>query len=313
MTAPVISSALTSEPGPGDFPETLGSSAATGTAPHRRLPGRGLPAAVRTLLRPDVLVAELLLLLVLGWALLPDVFAHANPLIGEPRDRLQAPGFAHWFGTDHLGRDVWSRTVHGAATSLGTTALAVLGAFIIGAFAGLLAGWAGGAIDSVIMRIVDVAQSIPGLLLSMAIVTALGFGPAAIALAVAVSSAPAFARITRGEVLRWRSTLFVEAARLNGVGPVRTVLRHVLPHAAGPVLALAAVEFGSAVLAVSALSFLGYGAPPPQPEWGLLVSEGRDYLASAWWLTALPGLVIAAVVLAVNYIARQFNTERRPA
>lgn len=281
------------------------------TAPARLPPARWLSRLPRP--SAGTLLAATVLVLALGWALAPSAFAPGNPLLGQPSERLQAPGLAHWFGTDHLGRDVYTRTVHGAAVSLGTTALAVLAAFGIGSAAGAAAATAGGVAESLIMRTVDVAQSIPGLLLSMAVVTALGFGPVAIALAVAASSAPAFARIAHGEVLRWRSSLFVEAARLNGVGAVRTVVRHVLPHAAGPVLALAAVEVGTAILAVSALSFLGYGAPPPQPEWGLLVSEGRDYPASAWWLTALPGLVIAAVALSVNHLARRIGVQRRPA
>ena len=306
-------SILTAHKAPTTAPAHTPGSATQAPLGPRFPRGARARRSLRRVLSPGVIVSAAILLLVLGWAIAPGLFAHSNPLIGEPKYRLEGPSLAHWFGTDQLGRDAWTRTVYGAGTSLGTTALAVLVAFVVGAAAGLIAGWAGGVTDSVIMRIVDVAQSIPSLLLSMAVVTALGFGPGAIALAVAVSSSPAFARITRGEVLRWRSTLFVEAARLSGISTTRTVLRHVVPHVAGPVFALAAVEFGAAVLAVSALSFLGYGAPPPQPEWGLLVSDGRDYLASAWWLTALPGLVIAATVLSVNHIARHFNTERRPA
>lgn len=264
-----------------------------------RVPGLGLTLSI-------AVVA-----LVLAWAFAPGLFAHGDPINGDPTQRLQPPSAAAWFGTDHLGRDVFTRMVYGARTSLGTTAIAVLLAFGAGTAIGLVAGYAGRRVDAVFMRIIDVLQSVPGLLLSMAVVAALGFGPVNIAIAVAIASVPAFARVSRGEVLRWRSTVFVEAARLSGIRTPEIVVRHVLPHAAGPVVALAALEFGSAVLAVSALSFLGFGAPPPTPEWGLLVSEGRDYLASAWWLTTLPGLTIALVVLSVNSIARALSASGR--
>ncbi|AZY49201.1 peptide ABC transporter permease [Bordetella avium] len=244
------------------------------------------------------------IVLVLGWAFFPGVFTSADPLRGVPQQALQPPSFAHWFGTDHLGRDVYARTVYGTALSLQATALAVLIALFWGGGLGLIAGFAGGRVESVLMRCADTLMAIPTLLLSMAIVTVLGFGTVHIAIAVGFSYVATFARLMRGEVLRWRGALFVEAAVASGVGLGGVLLRHIAPHAAGPVLSLAALEFGAAVLAVSSLSFLGFGAPPPQPEWGLLVAEGRNYIASAWWYTTLPGLVVAAVVLAANRIAR---------
>lgn len=302
-TAPVLSShsALSTNPAqstdPARSPDPVGRR--TGVLRFRR------PA------RPGLIPSIAVVALVLAWALAPGLFAHGDPINGDPTQRLQPPSAAAWFGTDHLGRDVFTRMVYGARTSLGTTAIAVLLAFGAGTAIGLVAGYAGRRVDAVFMRIIDVLQSVPGLLLSMAVVAALGFGPVNIAIAVAIASVPAFARVSRGEVLRWRSTVFVEAARLSGIRTPEIVVRHVLPHAAGPVVALAALEFGSAVLAVSALSFLGFGAPPPTPEWGLLVSEGRDYLASAWWLTTLPGLTIAVVVLSVNSIARALSASGR--
>lgn len=260
---------------------------------------------------PGLALAIAALAVVIAWALVPDLFTSRDPLTGDPADRLQSPSAAHLLGTDHLGRDVLSRVIHGAGASLGTTAIAVLIAFGAGTALGVIAGFTGRGVDAVLMRIIDVLQSIPGLLLSMSVVVALGFGSVPIALAVALASIPTFARVARGEVLRWRAALFVEAARLNGIRTPEIIVRHVLPHSVAPVVALAALEFGSAILAVSALSFLGYGAPPPQPEWGLLVTEGRDFLASAWWLTTLPGLVIACVVLSVNRISRALSSGRR--
>lgn len=245
-----------------------------------------------------------LFLVLLGWALWPGLFSHVDPLLADPTQTLQAPSARHWFGTDHLGRDLYSRCVHGAALSLQATGLAVLIALVVGSLLGGIAGWFGGVADRVLAVLVEVLMAIPALLLAMAIVTALGFGTLEIALAVGLSSVAIFARLARGEVLRWRSRVFVEAARVVGVGSWSNLCRHVLPHASGPLLALAALEFASAVLAVSALSFLGFGAPPPQPEWGLLIAEGRNYLVVAWWYTTLPGLVVAGLVLATQQLAR---------
>jgi len=254
--------------------------------------------------RPLLPLGIAVLALALAWAVWPGLFSHYDPLLGQPAQALQAPSGQHWFGTDHLGRDLYSRAVHGAALSLQATALAVLIALLVGIAIGVVAGYFGEALDAVSMRVVEVLMAIPSLLLAMAIITVLGFGTLNIALAVGLSSVATFARLVRGEVLRWRTSLFVEAARVSGVGPWAIITRHILAHAAGPVLALAALEFGSAVLSVSALSFLGFGAPPPQPEWGLLISEGRNYMVAAWWYTSLPGLVLAAVVLAANQLAR---------
>jgi len=266
---------------------------------------RRMAAAVTLLRRRPLLPLGIaVLLLALGWALLPGAFSHFDPLLGIPSQALQSPSTAHWFGTDHLGRDLYSRAVYGAALSLHATALAVLIALGVGVFLGVIAGYFGGVLDAILMRLVEVLMAIPSLLLAMAVITVLGFGTVNIALAVGLSSVATFARLVRGEVLRWRTCVFVEASACCGVGPWTIIRRHILAHAAGPVLALAALEFGSAVLSVSALSFLGFGAPPPQPEWGLLISEGRNYMVAAWWYTSLPGMVVAAVVLAANQLAR---------
>lgn len=254
-------------------------------------------------------LALLVLAVALGWALTPSFFASGDPLTGVPREKLRAPSAAHWFGTDHLGRDLYTRMVHGAGASLSATLLAVGIALVAGTLLGLLAGAAGGVVDAAVMRVVDVLLSIPSLLLALALVTALGFGTRNVAIAVGVSLVANFARVMRSEVLRVRHADFVEAAHASGVRGAVILVRHVLPNAYQPVLALATVEFGMAVLAVSALSFLGYGAEPPAPEWGSLISEGRNFLATAWWLTTLPGLVIVAVVLAAQQAGRALGRE----
>ncbi|MBF6098385.1 ABC transporter permease [Nocardia cyriacigeorgica] len=248
--------------------------------------------------------ASAVIVLVVGWALAPSVFAGGDPLKGVPAQKFQPPSAEHWFGTDNLGRDLYTRMVHGAGLSLTATLTAVAIALVAGTLLGLLAGALGGVVDMVVMRVVDVLLSVPALLLSLALVTALGFGTRNVAVAVGVSLIANFARVMRSEVLRVRRAAYVEAARASGVRWYTVLARHILPNSFPPVLALAAVEFGMAVLAVSALSFLGYGTAPPTPEWGSLISEGRNYLATAWWLTTLPGLVIIAVVLSAQRVGR---------
>jgi len=261
--------------------------------------------------RPGLLLSIAVVAVVIGWALLPQLFTSVDPLLSVPADRLQPPGPAHWFGTDPLGRDLYARVVHGSATSLLATALAVLIGLLVGSSLGLISGAVGGRLDDALMRLVDVLLAIPGLLLAMAVVTALGFGTLNVALAVGISAVAAFARLMRSEVLRVKSSVYIEAATATGARWWVVLWRHILPNATGPVLVLAALEFGAAVLAVSALSFLGYGAPPPAPEWGSLISEGRNFLATSWWLTTMPGLVVVVVVLAANRISRSLDGERK--
>lgn len=279
--------------------------------PTRALP-RALPrglALVRT--RPAALVALAVVLVILALAAFPGLFTGQDPITGVPADKLLPPDGAHWFGTDHLGRDLFARTVHGTSLSVRAALLAIGVALVAGSGVGLVAGFLGGPVDDALMRATDVLLAIPGLLLSLAVVTALGFGTVKVAIAVGVASVATFARVMRSQVLRVRHATYVEAARLAGSGRTAVLLRHVLPNAAGPVLALAAVELGAVILAVSALSFLGYGATPPTPEWGSLVAEGRDYLAVAWWYSTLPGLVIALFVLAVGVLGRALTREGR--
>lgn len=293
--------ARTVEPdtGAGDAPgpESPGSGAG-----RRRL-GRFL---VR---RPGLVVSVLVVVLIVLAAFWPELFTSRDPLHGVPSENFRAPDGTHWFGTDQLGRDVFSRVVHGAQLSLKATLLAVGVAFVVGGAIGLVAGFVGRWVEDVLMRAVDVLLSIPSLFLSLALVTALGYGTVKVAVAVGIASVAGFARVTRAEVLRVRQAVFVEASRSCGARWYTVLGRHVLPNAVGPVIVLATLDFGAAVLAVSSLSFLGYGAPPPAPEWGTLIADGRNYMANAWWLTALPGLAIAATGLATNRIARALDGE----
>jgi peptide/nickel transport system permease protein len=185
--------------------------------------------------------------------------------------------------------------------------IAIAVGLVIGGPLGLAAGHLGGWVDGILMRIVDVLLAIPSLLLSLAIIIALGFGITNVALAVGAAFVASSARVMRGEVLKIRQSPYIEAATAGGARRFRVLWRHVLPNSVEPVLVLAAMEFGEAILYVSSLSFLGYGVQPPAPEWGSLVADGRDYLSTAWWLTTLPGLTIVVTVLAANRISRAFG------
>ena len=245
------------------------------------------------------------------WAVIPGVFAPGDPLTGAPADKLLPPSAAHWFGTDTLGRDLFGRVVHGAVHSLSGALIAVTVGLGLGTLIGAVAGAVGGILDDVLMRIVDVLLAIPGLLLSLSVIILLGFGTVNAALAVGLGSVAAFARLMRAEVARVRRTEYVEAAYGSGATFLAVLRRHVLPNSLTPIVALAALQFGTAILAISTLGFLGYGAPPPTPEWGLLIAEGRNYIGTAWWLTALPGLVVVAVVLSANRISHRLGRNTR--
>ncbi|MDT7745493.1 MAG: peptide/nickel transport system permease protein [Actinomycetota bacterium] len=259
--------------------------------------------------RPGLVVSVLVIVFVLLSAFVPSLFAPGDPAFAVPAQKLRPPGSGHWLGTDYLGRDEWTRVVHGASLSLQATVIAVAVALFVGGLIGLLSGFAGGWVDEVLMRVVDVMLAIPPILMSLALITALGFGTVKVAIAVGVASVANFARVMRAETMRVRRTAYVEAARSVGTRWWVTLGRHVLPNAAGPVTVLAVLEFGLAILAVSSLSFLGYGAPPPAPEWGSLVAEGRNYLATSWWLCTMPGVAIAATVLSVNRVSRALDGE----
>ncbi|WIE73784.1 ABC transporter permease [Curtobacterium sp. MCJR17_020] len=267
---------------------------ATGTLGRSRV-------AVR--LVPGLVLPGLVITVALVAAVFPQLFAHGDPTTSVGTS-LQAPSGAHWFGTDSTGRDLYTRVVYGASQSVVGALVAVLVGLVVGTAIGVAAGSAGGVLDDVLMRVVDVLLAIPALLLSLSVVILLGFGTTNAAIAVGVTSIAVFARLSRSEVVRVRVSEYVEAAYGSGGRGVVVLLRHVLPNSLTPVIALAALQFGSAILQISTLGFLGYGAPPPTPEWGLLIAEGRNYVATAWWLTVLPGVVVVLVVLATNRLSQ---------
>jgi len=258
-------------------------------------------------IRPGLVLAWSVITIVVLWGLFPHWFTNYSGTVGIARQQLRAPSADHWLGTDVLGRDLLARIIYGTSQSLSGAVVAVGVGLLVGTALGLVAGAARGRVEGVVMRAVDVLLSIPQLLLSLSIVILLGFGTVNAAIAVGVTSIASFARLARSEVVRVRASDYVEAAFGSGGTFLRVLLRHILPNSLTSVIALAALQFGSAILAISTLGFLGYGAPPPTPEWGLLIAEGRNYIARAWWLTTAPGLVVILVVLSANRISRSFG------
>jgi peptide/nickel transport system permease protein len=273
-------------------------------------PARSQPKSLwRRLPRPLLALSWLIVALVLAWALIPGLFApySAYDPVGAG---LEAPSPAHLFGTDQLGRDQFARVVYGARESLLGAALAVTIGAAFGVFLGTVAGSLGGAVDAVVMRVVDVLLAVPGLLLALVVVVLLGPGTLNASAAVGVGSIATFARLVRAEVVRVRRTEYVEAAYGSGGSAAAVLARHILPNSLRPVLALLALNFGSAILALSTLGFLGFGVQPPDPEWGMIIAQGRNLLDAAWWATACPGLVLLVVVLATNRISRSLGARR---
>ncbi len=262
-------------------------------------------------LQPGLWLAWLVMTVAVLMAFAPQWFTEFNPLDGIAGAQRLAPQAGHWLGTDQLGRDVWSRIVYGAGHSLSAALAAVAMGLVFGTALGTVAGALGGRAEAVVMRIVDILLAIPSLLLSLTVIILLGFGTLNAAMAVGVAAIASFARLSRAEVVRIRHSDYVEAAYGSGGTFLAVFWRHILPNALSPVLAFATLQFGQAILALSTLSFLGYGTPPPVPEWGLLIAEGRNYLSTAWWLTTFPGIAVISVVLAANRISQQLNRERR--
>jgi peptide/nickel transport system permease protein len=228
--------------------------------------------------------------------------APADPLKQVLSTRLDPPSAEHWLGTDQLGRDVLSRMIYGARISL-LIGLVVVGlAASIGTFVGVVAGYAGGLLDEALMRVTDVFFAFPALILAMAISGALGPSLTNAMIAIAVVSWPVYARLVRAQVLSLREREFVEASRGLGASAQRVVWGHILPNTLAPLLVQSSFDMGGAILSAAGLSFIGFGTQPPTAEWGVMISEGRNYIATHPWLSLFPGLAILFTVAAFNLI-----------
>jgi peptide/nickel transport system permease protein len=236
-------------------------------------------------------------------ALAPAAFAPRDPLAFDILRRLQPPSAASWFGTDELGRDLFSRVVHGVRLSLGASLGVVLLTAVVGIPVGIVAGYLGRTFDTVLMRLADMFISFPSLIMAMAIVTVLGPGLRNAMIALALVWWPQYARLARGQVLQLRELPYIEAASALGAGPLRIMLRHLLPNAFTPIAVKMSLDVSVAILATASFSFLGLGAAPPSPELGSLVTQGRNYFLQAWWYTTLPGAMILLLSLAFNSLA----------
>lgn len=256
----------------------------------------------QTLLRNRTALAGFVV--VLSWAavaLTVSWWAPYGPLQQDVMNRLKPPSPRHLFGTDQLGRDVFSRVMYGAQISLPMVGIVAGGAAIIGSSIGAIVGMLSGRIDDLVMRLADITLAFPSIVLAMAIVTAMGPGLSNIMLAMLLTGWPQYARLMRGQVLSMKQREHVEAARALGASDARLLARHVIPHSISPVVVTASLDLGNVLLLAAALSFVGLGAIPPQPEWGAMVAEGRTKFLQ-WWMSGFPGLAITSMVLGFNFI-----------
>lgn len=258
-----------------------------------------LPAALR---KPMSFGALVVVGVVCAAALLAPWLTGLDPNAMNLNAVLQPPSWQHWAGTDELGRDQFTRILHGArpsvAAALGIVAIGAVFGLTIGALSGLLAGW----VDTVTMRLTDVVMALPGLVVALALTAALGPSLFNAVVALGVLSIPAYVRVARGQALALREREYVLAARAMGASTRHLLVRHVLPGVLPPVLVFMTFHLGSAVLASSALSFIGLGAQPPAAEWGSMIGAGRQYVLGQWWLVALPGVVVIATAVSFNLI-----------
>ena len=260
----------------------------------------------RAVLRdPLALFSLILIFLLVVLALFADRLA-PYPAVGAAANnlaaRLGAPSLAHLFGTDEYGRDVFSRVLVGTRSAMAVSALVVGLAMAIGIPLGAIAGFRRGVLDGLIMRTTDLFLAFPPLLLAMAIVAAVGPGLEHAALALAICWWPWYTRLARATAVSLRERPFVDAARVIGVSDLRIIARHIVPNSVGPLLVQATVDIGTVILAAGSLAFIGLGARPPDPDWGLMVAQGRTLILDQWWLSTFPGLAIFVAVLAFNLV-----------
>ena len=230
------------------------------------------------------------------------LLATHSPVAQDLAARLRPPSAAHWFGTDELGRDIYSRIVHGARITLTIVVLVVILVAPVGLLVGTVAGYLGGWVDVVLMRVTDVFLAFPRLILALAFVAALGPGIENAVIAIALTSWPPYARIARAETLTLRNSDFINAARLQGASAVRIVWRYVVPLCLSSVIVRVTLDMAGIILTAAGLGFLGLGAQPPSPEWGAMISSGRRFILDQWWIATIPGLAICIVSLGFNLL-----------
>lgn len=254
---------------------------------------------------PLSMVGLTLLMLILVIAIIaPYVVPFPEDAEGTVRAiaRLKPPGAPYWFGTDNVGRDIFSRLLMGTGLALRVGLVIIVLATAIGVTVGAVAGYAGGWVDDLLMRMTDIFLTVPGLVLAIAVTAALGKGMINVMIGISLVWWPGFARLTRSLVLSLREEAFVEAAHSIGVGHLRMLFQHILPNTLSPIIVKMSTDFGFAVLTAAALGFIGLGAQPPTPEWGAMINDGRDYFPDKWWVSTFPGMAIFLMVFSWNLL-----------
>jgi peptide/nickel transport system permease protein len=248
-----------------------------------------------------VLGTSIILGLLLVAALAP-LLATSNPYEQTLRDRLLAPSAQHLFGTDGLGRDIFSRVLYGARVTLTIALLVAAISTPPGMFMGILAGYLGGAVDEVLMRLADIFLAFPRLILAIAFAAALGPGVENAIIAIAIAQWPSYARLARAETLNVKNNDYIQAMRVLGASKIRIMVGHIAPMTLSSIVVRMSLDMGTIILTAAGLGFLGLGAQPPMPEWGLMVADGRQFLVDQWWVSTLPGLAILVVVMGFNLL-----------
>ena len=246
--------------------------------------------------------AVLAVLIILAAVFAPQLSGGGDPTTGDLAEAIQAPGADHPFGTDKMGRDIFVRVLYGARTSLASTFILVAVIFVIGALLGILSGYFGGWVDAVIMRLADMMIAFPGLVLAIAVAGILGASTKNAIIAIAIVSWPKYARLARSLVMKIRHTDFVAAATVTGSKTPYMLWKYMLPNTITTLVITAATDIGGMMMELAALSFLGFGAQPPTPEWGQMLNEGRNFMQSAPWLMIYPGLAIFVTVVVFNML-----------
>ncbi len=270
---------------------------------RQAIAGRFYRGALAILTNPTAVVGLLIvLLLVLMGVFAPLLSMGHSPLTQNLAGRLGAPSAEHWFGTDELGRDIFARTLYGARATLAIVALVSIIVVPIGLAVGTIAGYLGGWVDAVLMRITDIFLAFPRLILALAFAASLGPGIENAVIAIALTSWPAYARIARSETMTIAHSDFIQSVVLQGASTWRILFRHIVPLCLSSVIVRLTLDMSGIILTAAGLGFLGLGAQPPTPEWGAMVSSGRDVILDQWWVATIPGLAIFIVSLGFNLL-----------
>ncbi len=288
------------------------SIARAGNAEWANESGRPPLSEFRSRLLCSTGIATTLALALIVVALAPQWFSPYDPNAISLSDILKPPSAAHWFGTDQLGRDLLSRVIWGSRISLYVAFCAVLIAGIFGSLFGIAAGFLGGWVDAVAMRLADIQLALPAVILALVLVGAIGFSVFNLVIVLSLANWARFARVTRSEALSLRSRDFVLLARLAGASRFRVMFAHIVPNVVNTFIVLATLDIGTIIILEATLSFLGLGVQPPTPSWGAMIADGRGYLETAWWICGIPGMVLMVTVLLANQLGDALRDRLSP-